>query len=172
MKAASCLPWGLSEVILSWKVVICFDAFSMKTWSAVIYLQCPDHFPLLVCHLATWRRFVSHIDILSIRSANCKLEESLPLHQEMDQLGLIMTALRYMPVTWSLPWEGWKQLWTVTLVHAVGAVALQMLKRVTLGKQRKWKCVLILLHCVWSLWPRGPRVLLTVCCWHSSTLRS
>lgn len=39
MKAASCLPWGLSEVILSWKAVSCCDAFSVKTLSALICLQ-------------------------------------------------------------------------------------------------------------------------------------
>lgn len=66
--------------------------------SALICLQCPDRFPLLDYHLATWRRLVSHIDILSKRSANCELEESLQLHQEMDQLGLIIIVLRYMPV--------------------------------------------------------------------------
>lgn len=38
--------------------------------SALIYLQCADHFPLFDFHLATWRRLVSHINIIPIRSAN------------------------------------------------------------------------------------------------------
>lgn len=76
MKAVSCLPWGLSHLDHS------FTGNFWLLWcllhenlSALIYLQCADHFPLLDYHPATWRRLVLHITIISLSSANCKLEE-------------------------------------------------------------------------------------------------
>ena len=142
---------------------------------ALVYRQHADHFPLLLdYHLVTWRRLVLHLNTISVRSANRKPEDSF-IRKCISSVWYwwLGDVCQLSNTSWSLPWEGWNQLWTVTLVHALGVVTLQMLKRVILGKRRKWKRVLILSHGVWSLWPEGPCVLLlTMWCWHSSTLRT
>lgn len=137
-------------------------------------LQCTDCFPLLDYHLTTWRRCVSHNNIISVRPANRKLEKMFTRECFSSVwYWLFWDICQFFNSSCSLPLEIRNQLWTVVLVHAFGAVTLQMLKRVFFGKWRKWKCVLILLCCVWRLWPEGPCVLLlTLWCWHSSALRT
>lgn len=106
--------------------------------SALIYLQCADHFPLLDYHLATWRRLVRHINIMLIRSANCELKRGssgdVLAHFGNDCFEIHAGFLRLPD-----PFLGKDEIHfeLLTLVHAPRIVPVQILERVILGRGRE-----------------------------------